>query len=605
MSSNTINHTQPIPLPRMDAKSDNRRKSKSRNNSDEIPQVVQGEYSTHQPASAPKLNYFPQGQLPPTHQQQHHHRTHSWSGGPLYARPPVAAPPRRGPFVPGEMIMAESIYDNPFLLQRQYVSERHLLKQPHRKVDERSHRKSLSSGEYGACWATDPPMAAAASFDDATRTAKPQPGFSPRNDFMTLAGGLRGERRRSVHSVSPRNETRKSWRLSPQTSNNNIINGEAVFLATRKQHPESERKRLIREHTAQRWVEDVKGITQPTACRDFFFLLLFVFHLLMVSYVGSLYGKETLRTSRQHAIITPTDLLFGNNSTAIQQSEPIDSSLTNGDPVTIYYQNLVFIAMLCGPFTVALSSLMLGVMTLFARFFVQIALVTVLGLSFLWGTVGIYVSPKTAVPVTGIIVLALTVAYAFIVWDRVPFATANLITALRGIHANPGTIVVAFCFQGLALAYSVYFSIVVFGVYNALKEGKIDIRSDAHFLVYVLLGTSYYWTFQVLLVSLLVYLECKLHGNGLSSHGTLFYLRIRCKQQQRRSLEDGGTSRQILTMSDKLASRRFSTTWALFALEVFLLVLCVYCANFLDSSDRLLPRSLYCAFTSVCIAFKR
>jgi hypothetical protein len=312
---------------------------------------------------------------------------------------------------------------------------------------------------------------------------------------MTLAGGLRGERRRSVTSLSPNTETRKSWRLSPQLSNDN---GEAVFLATKKQHPESERKRLLREHTAQLWVEDVKGITQPSACRDVFFLLLFVFHLLMVFHVGSLYGKETLRAAR-HAVMTPTDL-FG-NTTTVQQHEPIDSSLSDGDTVTIYYQNLVFIAMLCGPFTVALSSLMLGVMTLFARFFVQIALVTVLGLSFLWGTVGIYVSPKTAVPVTGVIVLALTVAYTFIVWDRMPFASANLIAALRGVHAYPGTIVVAFCFQGLALVYSVYYSIVVFGVYDALKEGKIAIPSSAHFIVYALLGVSYYWTFQVLLVS--------------------------------------------------------------------------------------------------------
>ena len=49
-------------------------------------------------------------------------------------------------------------------------------------------------------------------------------------------------------------------------------------------------------------------------------------------------------------------------------------------------------------------------MTAFARRFVQVALMIVIALSFIWGTVGIGFSPKSFVPVTGIIFLALTVA---------------------------------------------------------------------------------------------------------------------------------------------------------------------------------------------------
>lgn len=474
----------------------------SKNSSNE---EVQPDDFTHQPASAPRLNYFPHGmgQLPPAH--PHHNRTHSWSGSAVYAYPPIAAFPRNGPYVAANSDSFEdSFSENRFPLQRQYASERHLLKNPRRTSRRDSHRKALSSslataGEYGAFWADHNVPFAPASFDE-TRRYSNLHRFSPRNDFMTLTGGIRGESRRSATSLSPRMETRKSWRLPLQEPHST---GEAVFLATRKHHPESERKRLLREHHAQSWVEDVKGVVQPTACRDVFFLIIFVFHLLIVFHVGSVYGKETLRASR-HAVMTHSDLF--DNSTMIKQHEPIDSSFTKGDPVTIYYQNLVFIAMLCGPFTVVLSALLLSVMTLFAKFFVQIALVTIIGLSFLWGTVGIYFSPKTAVPVTGVIVLALTVAYTFIVWDRIPFATANLMTALRGIHAYPGTIVLAFCFQALALVYSVYYTIVVFGVYNALKEGKINIPSQAHYIIYILLGISYYWTFQVLLVSFLIWI---------------------------------------------------------------------------------------------------
>jgi hypothetical protein len=180
------------------------------------------------------------------------------------------------------------------------------------------------------------------------------------------------------------------------------------------------------------------------------------------------------------------------------ETEVVDSTM-----VTIYYQNFLYIACLCGPFAVTLSALLLSAMTLFARHFVQVALMLVIMLSFIWGTVGIGLSPKSVVPITGIIALALTVAYTFIVWDRIPFASANLMTALSGVHANPGTIVLAFFFQAMALAWSIYYAVVVCGVYDSLENGTLRVARDYDFVIYVLLGISYYWTFQVLQVRLI------------------------------------------------------------------------------------------------------
>jgi hypothetical protein len=169
--------------------------------------------------------------------------------------------------------------------------------------------------------------------------------------------------------------------------------------------------------------------------------------------------------------------------------------------VTIYYQSFVNITFLSGPVAVALSALLLSALTLFARHFIQVALMIAIGLSFIWGTIGIGLSPKTAVPITGIIALALTVAYAFIVWDRIPFSAANLLTALSGVHANPGTIVVAFFFQALALAWSIYYAVVVCAVYDSIQNGSLQVAQDYKGVIYTLLGVSYYWTFQVLQVS--------------------------------------------------------------------------------------------------------
>lgn len=278
--------------------------------------------------------------------------------------------------------------------------------------------------------------------------------------------------------------------------------GEAVFLAQqgRRTHHRNEsiRKMQIRQQSAQLFVEDIKGEVQSKQCRDVLFLLIFVFHLLFMGYLGKTYGSESWA---RHTVAneTTTPLLEG----VYDDDEVIQPILVTSDGVEIYYQNLLYIACLCGLFAVALSALLLSAMTIFTKYFVQVALMIVITLSFIWGTVGIGLSPKTVVPVTGIIALAVTVAYSFIVWDRIPFAAANLLTALSGVQANPGTIVVAFCFQALALGWSVYYAIVVYGVYDSIQDNKLQVSSHNNMLrdmIYGFLAISYYWTFQVLQV---------------------------------------------------------------------------------------------------------
>jgi hypothetical protein len=231
----------------------------------------------------------------------------------------------------------------------------------------------------------------------------------------------------------------------------------------------------MRQHSAQIFMEEVKGVEQPAACRDVIFLLLFVFHLIFLVYLGSVYGKDALENHGHNAAGDTT--------------------------VTIYYKNLVYLACLSGGFAIVVSSMLLAVMTFFARHFVQVALIFVITLSFIWGTLGIGLSPKNIVPITGIIALALSVAYTFIVWDRIPFAAANLLTALNGVHAFPGTVGVAFIFQALALGWSVYYAIVLAGLYDAINEGKLQLSDSMTTTMYVLMGVSYYWTFQVFAVS--------------------------------------------------------------------------------------------------------
>jgi hypothetical protein len=429
-------------------------------------------------------------------------------------QPPPMGPP---PHLPRARAMSGS---GPFPVRSQYAMPSSPQADPHgmsprsgrmplgRQQSERgtrshrTHRKSVSwsaaapgQSGYGAFWNGDDgdamgiPVGGYPS-PSQRPPASPSQNFSPRGELMTLASSFRDPSEMSPRQSqsSPRNHYAKGAPTTPDMRFSQSpgtpmslpspygggVGGEQ-YLTHKRSKSESSRKMQLRQHSAQLFMEDVKGVEQPALCRDVIFLLLFVFHLIFLVFLGHKYGKDALEN---HEPATDADAV-----------------------VTIYVNNLVYLACLSGGFAIVVSAMLLAVMTFFARHFVQVALIFVITLSFIWGTLGIGLSPKNVVPITGIIALALSVAYAFIVWDRIPFASANLLTALNGVYAFPGTVGVAFIFQALALGWSVYYAIVLAGIYDAIKEGKLELSYRWEITAYVLMGISYYWTFQVFAVS--------------------------------------------------------------------------------------------------------
>jgi hypothetical protein len=77
---------------------------------------------------------------------------------------------------------------------------------------------------------------------------------------------------------------------------------------------------------------------------------------------------------------------------------------------------------------------------------------------------------------------------------------------LTGVRRNAGTVLVALFFQFLALVWSIYYTFVVVGVYNALLEGDLKLSKNATVFVYTMLFISYFWTYNVLLVSVYMHI---------------------------------------------------------------------------------------------------
>ena len=244
--------------------------------------------------------------------------------------------------------------------------------------------------------------------------------------------------------------------------------------------PHSLRKMHMRQKSAQLFMEDTKGVKQPVAFRDVLFGLLFLMHLVGIFYLGMHYSRDAIMVNATHGEMA----------------------------INVWYRNVILIAALSGVFAVGVSTLTLILMTVIVKKLVQVSLILTIVLSFAWGTIGIGVSPKNVVPITGIIALALSVGYAFVVWDRIPFAAANLMAGFDGVRKNAGTVLVAFAFQFLALVWSIYFTFVVIGVYDALLNGDLNLSKNATVFVYTMLFISYFWTYSVLYVRHLSRLSC-------------------------------------------------------------------------------------------------
>jgi hypothetical protein len=561
-----------------------------------------GPYSSSWSASFsnPKHQGAPYKTSPPSQTAPPRH-TRTWSDGgggiggavalnglpPVYHHyhpyPPPPPPPLTHPKDESQPLLQRRSNDIP---KQQHRSGTTAAAHPRRsRGTARQHRRAHSSSAavpdaYGSFWQA-PGSGDGGGEEEDQDTVHSLPSskavrFSPRGEIMSFTSNLRS-------SASSRENSPNSLKLSsrknyPSPSSSSSINKhiswsppmanmpfappltpKGVFFGSpqQQQHSqqhhtnrptnrrsESARKLHIHQQSTQLWIEDVKGTEQSPSCRHVFFLLLFMFHLIFIGYLGNLYGKEALlkhsaafnNTTAMAVSTTGADWNIteaARNVTTMEHHHGRHPLST--EHVTINYNSLLYIGFLVGPFAVVLSSLLLGIMTLFARHFIKVALMTALILSFIWGTAGIGLSPKSFVPVTGIIALALTVAYTFIVWDRIPFAGANLLTALSGVKAFPGTIVIAFCFQALALAWSLYFSVVVIGVYDSINSGKLPVPYNWNVLVYCLLGLSFYWTFQVLQVSsrnhsLPLLGDSRYRGQSHKSD----FLRTQCKWRQLR-----------------------------------------------------------------------
>ena len=255
-------------------------------------------------------------------------------------------------------------------------------------------------------------------------------------------------------------------------------------------NPSKRIESLHRIHSRQRRVshtiENLKGVEQSTSFRDVQFSLLFFVQLSTMIFLTLKYGPQAIQESPD--VIAPADI----TTTAHASVKQKDLLFTCEHAITL--------ATCSGLISIVISNLALIFMTLIAEKLVQIALYLAMTLAFAWGTIGAIVLSENShyVPIAGLALLGLITAYTIIAWERIPFASANLKTALTAIRSQPAVVAVAFALQMLMLVWAMLSMFMVVGIYNAFHQVTVNTRWKV--VCYIWLGVSCYWNVQLLLV---------------------------------------------------------------------------------------------------------
>ena len=136
--------------------------------------------------------------------------------------------------------------------------------------------------------------------------------------------------------------------------------------------------------------------------------------------------------------------------------------------------------------SIGIGSAALSFMMRYAKELVKTALVFSVIMSGIVGIFG-FLSGQTLMGILGLVFFAIGICYARVVWPRIPFAAANLNTALTAVRANLGLAVVAYAMLALAFGWSIFWFV-----------GLGDAVNASNTAILFLLLLSYYWVHQVL-----------------------------------------------------------------------------------------------------------
>ena len=176
----------------------------------------------------------------------------------------------------------------------------------------------------------------------------------------------------------------------------------------------------------------VKGEKQPRGCRDAWAAILFYAQAIAIGVFCFWLGVPAL-------------------------TKQLDDNSDHQNSTTSGYEGIIYLVMSSAACAFALSGLSLGIMSCCPKILIQFSLLVSIAVAL---AICVYSFMYNSIlgGVFGAIIFLLSTCYAYAVWCRIPFAAANLSTALTAVRKNSFIFIMAFIFVG-----------ITFGMYSYLK----------------------------------------------------------------------------------------------------------------------------------------
>lgn len=206
-----------------------------------------------------------------------------------------------------------------------------------------------------------------------------------------------------------------------------------------------------------------------TSCNDPIFAVLFYLTLAAIVAVAALYGPDALSSTS------------GNS----------DADYTSYVIVTVIFVVVSFFGAGAG----------MALLFWIPQCLIKTALIFTVVMAGVWALFS-FLSGSIFGGVIGLIFFALTVCYAYAVWSRIPFATANLVTACTAIRANLGVAVYAYIFAMFAGGWAVVWSLAFAGLLDKTYtcNDATGVCSDPSYGILFALFLAFFFVQQVIQV---------------------------------------------------------------------------------------------------------
>lgn len=311
---------------------------------------------------------------------------------------------------------------------------------------------------------------------------------------------------------------------SPQTSvtdatQSSSCNIEHSAVLEDKKRKRERRLKRIRKAAEARdaAVQKVRGVQQE-GCNDTLFAFLFLCQFLLVAMAAVAFGPAAIHDRVFGQKADQEGMEYDYNPFAGLQSddiivtglyEPPTSDVGDvGDEIGrgnerisyIDYVNVIQLICIASGYASISSIFALGFMMMLARNILQAILIFTVVVNLSWSVLGLTMSHTFFIPAVGIFALLMSACYAWVVWDRIPFAATNLSVALKGMRGTLDIPLLGVCNLVATFAWTICWVCAFFGASDYLWNEE-ELSNDWMVVVVIFFFFSYYWTTQVIKVS--------------------------------------------------------------------------------------------------------